>query len=65
MVVKAYGAWGIEASALLSAVVPRLAITSNKPNSVVLKDIYGRLNLMPVRASAAAILSRTIFSMAM
>ena len=65
MVVESYGAWGTEASALFSAVASRLAITSNKPKSVVLKDIYGRLNLLLVRANAAAILSRTHFSMAM
>ena len=65
MVVESYGAWGTEASALLSPVASRLAITSNKPKSVVLKDIYGRLNLLLVQANAAAILSKTNFSMAM
>ena len=44
IVVESYGAWETEASALLSAVVSRLAITSNKPKSVVLKDIYGQLS---------------------
>ena len=65
MVVKAYGVRGIEASALLSAVASRLAITSYKSKSVVLKDIYGRLNLLLVQANAPAILSRAHISMAM
>ena len=35
-----------------------------KLKSVVLKDVYGRLNLLFVWANAAAILSRTNFSVA-
>ena len=36
----------------------RLAIISGKPKSVVLSELYSRLNLHLVRANATAILSR-------
>ena len=54
MVAESYGAWGEVAS----AIILRLAISTCKPKSVVLNDIYSRLNVHLVRASATAILSK-------
>ena len=58
MVAESYGAWGEEASAIISSIASRLATSTCKPKSVVLNDIYGRLNVNLVRANATAILSR-------
>ena len=56
----AYGAWGDEASSIISSIASRLATSTCKSMSVVLNDIYGRLNVHLVRANATAILSRII-----
>eukprot|EP00731_Ephydatia_muelleri_P035190 Em0103g2a len=60
MVAELYGAWGDEASSIISSIASRLATSTCKSKSVVLNDIYGRLNVHLVRANATAILSRII-----
>ena len=60
MVAESYGAWGDEASSIISSIASRLATSTCKSKSVVLNDIYGRLNVHLVRANAIAILSRII-----
>ena len=57
LVVESYGAWGKEALESISQLASRLAI---KAKSVVLTELYGRLNLHRVRADAIAILARSI-----
>ena len=54
LVVELYGAWGKEA---ISQLALRLTTCSSKAKSVVLTELYGRLNLHLVRANAIAILS--------
>ena len=58
MVVETYGAWGKEATAIISSVASRLATSTCRPKSTILHEIYGRLNLNLVCANATAILSR-------
>ena len=58
VVAESYGAWGREATLLFSTIASRIATLSNKPKSVTLSDIYGRLNLQLVRANATSILAR-------
>ena len=58
MVAESYGAWGDEASAIISSIASRLATCTGKPKSFLLNDIYGRLNVHLVRANPTAILSR-------
>ena len=58
MVVETYGAWGKEATAIISSVASRLSTSMCRPKSIVFNEIYGRLNLHLVRANATAILSR-------
>ncbi|KAL5496616.1 hypothetical protein EMCRGX_G012934 [Ephydatia muelleri] len=58
MVVETYGAWGKEATAIISSVASRLATSTCRPKSTILHKIYGRLNLNLVCANATAILSR-------
>ena len=58
MVVETYGAWGKEATAIISSVASRLATSVCRPKSIVHNEIYGRLNLHLVRANATAILSK-------
>ena len=60
LVVESYGAWGKEALESISQLASRLATCSSKTMSVVLTELYGRLNLHLVRANAIAILSRSI-----
>ena len=45
VVAESYGAWEREATLLFSTIASRIATLSNKPKSVTLIDIYGRLNL--------------------
>ena len=52
-----YGAWGEEDSDIIFFIASRLATSMCKPKSVVLNDIYGRLNVQLVRVNAMAILS--------
>ena len=58
MVVETYGAWGKEATAIISSVASRLSTSTCRPKSTILHEIYGRLNLNLVCANATAILSR-------
>ena len=58
LVVESYGAWGKEAMESFSSLASRLAITSSRPKSAVLSELYGRLNLNLVRANMRAIMSR-------
>ncbi|KAL5517008.1 hypothetical protein EMCRGX_G002472 [Ephydatia muelleri] len=44
MVVETYGAWGKEATAIISSVASRLATSTCRPKSTILHEIYG-LNL--------------------
>ena len=43
MVAESYGAWGDEASSIISSIASRLATSTCKSKSVVLNDIYARL----------------------
>eukprot|EP00731_Ephydatia_muelleri_P004794 Em0002g970a len=45
MVVETYGAWGKEATAIISSVASRLATSMCRPKSILLNEIYGRLNV--------------------
>ena len=45
MVVETYGAWGKEATSIISTVASRLATSMCWPKSILLNEIYGRLNL--------------------
>ena len=58
LVAESYGAWGKEAMESFSSLASRLAITSSRPKSAVLSELYGRLNLNLVRANVRAIMSR-------
>ena len=58
MVIETYEAWGKKATAIISSVASRLATSMCRPNSILLNEIYGRLNFYLVRANATAILSR-------
>ena len=56
LAVEAYGCWGPEAQTNLSC----LAIRSNCCKSQATLALYGRLNLVLVRANARALLSRSM-----
>ncbi|KAL5509256.1 hypothetical protein EMCRGX_G004594 [Ephydatia muelleri] len=43
MVVETYGAWGKEATAIISSVASRLATSTCRPKSTILHEIYGIL----------------------
>ena len=58
LVTETYGAWGPEAKACFSQLASRLSIRLQKPKSVILHELYGRLNTCLVRCVATAILSR-------
>ena len=58
LVVETYGAWGQEAVKSFVQLASQLAITCSKPKSVVIHDLYGRLNTCLVKSVASAILSR-------
>ena len=58
MVIESYGAWATEAIAIISSVASRLATSMCWPQSILLNEIYGRLNLHLDTANATAILSR-------
>ena len=45
MVVETCGAWGKEATAIISSVASRLATSMCRPKSIVLNEVYGQLNL--------------------
>ena len=58
LVAETYGAWGPEAMACFCQLASRLSIRLQKPKSVVLHELYGRLNTCLVRCAATAILNR-------
>ena len=62
LVTETYDAWGKEATEAFSQLASRIATLTCRPKSVVLSDIYGRLNLHLVRANATAILTRCVLS---
>ena len=49
-------AWGLEALNAFSQVASQLAIRGNTPKSKVVAELYGRLNLLLIRANARSIL---------
>ena len=58
LVVETYGMWGQEDVKSFAQLASRLVITCSKPKSVIIHDLYGRLNTCLVRSVASAILSR-------
>ena len=52
LVTETYGAWGPEAVACFSQLASRLSIRLQKPKSVILHELYGRLNTCLVRCVA-------------
>ena len=58
LVTETYGAWGPEAKACFSQLASRLSIRLQKPKSVILHELYGRLNTCLIRCVATAILSK-------
>ena len=58
VVAESYGAWGLEAVDFFSKHAPRITTSVGKSKSVVLHEMYGRLNMHIVRANTMAILSR-------
>ena len=55
-----YGCWGPEAQTNLSRLAARFVIRSNCCKSQATLALYGRLNLVLVRANARALLSRSM-----
>ena len=60
LVVETYGAWGQEAVKTFAHLASRLAIACSKPKSVVINEIYGRLNTSLMRSISSAILTRIV-----
>ena len=60
LTVDVYGCWGPEAQSNLSRLAARLAIRSNCCKAQATSALYGRLNLVLVRANAIAVLSRLL-----
>ena len=60
LVIETYGAWGQEAVKSFAQLTSWLTITCSKPKSVIIHDLYGRLNTCLVRSVASAILSRIV-----
>ena len=60
LAVEVYGCWGPEAQTNLSRLPARLAIRLNCCKSQATSALYGRLNLVLVRANARALLSRSM-----
>ena len=52
LVVKTYGAWGLEAIHVFSIVALRLAVRTNSSKSRALATLYGCLSLILLRANA-------------
>ena len=50
LVVETYGAWCQEAVKTFAQLASRLAIACSKPKSVVINEIYGRLNTCLMRS---------------
>ena len=60
LAVEVYDCWGPEAQTNLSRLAARLAIRSNCCKSQATFALYGRLNLVLVRANARALLSHSM-----
>ena len=60
LVVETYGAWGQVAVKTFAQLASRLAIACSKPKSVVINEIYGRLNTCLMRSISSAILTRIV-----
>ena len=60
LVVETYGAWGQEAVKTFAQLASRLAIACSKPKSVIINEIYGRLNTCLMRSISSAILTRIV-----
>ena len=60
VVAESYGARGLTARDFFSKLGSRLATSLGKSKSVVIHELYGRLNMNLVRANATTILSRSI-----
>ena len=58
LAVETYGYWGAEARLHLSRFASQLAARLNCSKSHATSTLYGRLNLVPVRANARAMLSQ-------
>ena len=58
LVVESFGSWEPEAQYSLSRLTGRLATRLGQPKSITTNQIYGRLNLILIRANSRAILSR-------
>ena len=62
LMVESYGAWEKKALESISQLASRLATCSSKAKSVVLPELYGRLNLQLVRANATELPSFPVAS---
>ena len=62
LAVETYGCWGAEARLHLSRLASRLAARLNCSKSHATSTLYGRLNLVLVRANARAMLSEHVAS---
>ena len=58
LLVESFGAWGKEALDAFSMLASHLVTSSSRPKSMVLSELYGRLNLHLVRTNVRAILCR-------
>ena len=58
LAVETYGCWGAEARLHLSHLASRLAARLNRCKSHATSTLYGRLNLVLVKANASALLSQ-------
>ena len=59
LAVETYGAWGAEAcNTTLSFIASRIAIITNKPKSMILSNLYGKLGIiLIVQSNARAIMT--------
>ena len=60
LVVETYGNWGKEAQCVFSCLASLLAVSQSSPKPKMVAEIYGRLNLSPVRSVARAIIGREL-----
>ena len=59
LLLKSYGAWGVEACNAFSLLARHEAIITNSPKSKVLCNLYGRLSFILIQSNARAILTRS------
>ena len=60
LVVEMYKNWGKEAQSVFSHLASLLAVSQSSSKSIMVADIYGRLNLPLVRTVARAIMGREL-----